>query len=90
MKTYYTLHSKSSLAKADKEKFTLVFATSSMMFGAELEDALEPFRLELLGSQSHVLWMFFLMITRIRSLEELLYMLTTETKFRLLMVKKKS
>jgi hypothetical protein len=48
-KTYYTLHTKSSLAKADKEKFTMVFALSSMMFGAEMQDVLEPFRLGALG-----------------------------------------
>jgi hypothetical protein len=45
MKTYYTLHTKSSLAKSDKEKFTVLFAMSSMMFGAEMQDVLEPFRL---------------------------------------------
>lgn len=49
MKTYYTLHSKSALAKADKDKFTVMFAISSMMFGAEMHDVLEPFRLGALG-----------------------------------------
>jgi hypothetical protein len=49
MKTYYTLHSKSCLAKSDKEKFTVLFALNSMMFGAEMKDVLQPFRLGALG-----------------------------------------
>jgi len=49
LKTYYSLHTKSVLAKADKEKFTVMFAVSAMMFGAEMQDVLEPFRLGALG-----------------------------------------
>jgi hypothetical protein len=49
MKTYYILHSNSSLAKADKTQFTAVFAISSTMLGAEMKDASEPFRLGALG-----------------------------------------
>ena len=49
MKTYYSLHSKSSLAKADKSTFTVMFAVTSMMFGSEMREVLEPFRLGALG-----------------------------------------
>lgn len=45
MKTYYTLHTKSSLAKADKSKFSILFAINSIMFGSQMLDVLEPFRL---------------------------------------------
>ncbi len=48
MRTYYTIHSKSTLSKL-KQKPVVIFALTSIMFGQEMRDVEVPFRLAALN-----------------------------------------
>lgn len=52
MKTYYTMHSKSTLSKM-KQKPVVVFALNSLMFGQEMRDIEIPFRLAVISIVQH-------------------------------------